>query len=92
MTRDVKAFDRSARAISREMNKWGDGNKANFGFISDENGVCRVFAGGEIGNIIDGIAVSIVQLCQLAGDTRIIKEITDLANKMVCLQLNVPVQ
>lgn len=63
-----KEFDDSANIISDEMCKWSGDKGSNFGFITDNKGNYRIFCGGDVVKIADGIASGIVQLMANIGD------------------------
>lgn len=68
--RDGKAFDRAAQTIGAEMGKY-----TNFGVIEDGNGNFRVFCGGDLDEIINGVAIGIAHLCDMVGDAEVADDI-----------------
>ena len=56
---DKKQFETLAVDIGEKMRAFGDETGANFGFIFDQKEGFRVFTGGSIDIIIEGIAIGI---------------------------------
>lgn len=68
--REGKAFDRAAQIIGAEMGKY-----TNFGVIEDGHGNFRVFYGGDLDEIINGVAIGIAHLCDMVGDAEVADDI-----------------
>ena len=65
---DKKQFETLAVDIGEKMREFSDETGANFGFIFDQQEGFRVFTGGSIDIIIEGIAIGIAHLCADIGD------------------------
>lgn len=76
--REGKAFDRAAQVIGAEMGKY-----TNFGVIEDGHGNFRVFCGGDLDEIINGVAIGIAHLCDMVGDPEVADDIAS-AVRAIC--------
>ena len=69
---DKKSYDRCAKVIGTEMNKFNEQSNcesaANFGFITQDGSDYRLFMGGRLDIIMEGIALGIATIIQMTGE------------------------
>ena len=88
-----KEFDASACIIGEQMNKFSGEKACNFGFITLDNNTYRIFVGGDISNIANGIVNGLLNICAQTGvGEEFIEAIATSAILHLNQQKGIPVQ